>query len=85
MTSDPTVRAVFEDWMLESGRALPSPRAVLGKSGGWNGYYGHGGWGRNDGDGGDEGRGDGGHGVYGGRHFGHGVYGGYPSIWRRHD
>jgi hypothetical protein len=33
MTSDPTVRAVYEDWMLEAGRALPSPRIVLGHSG----------------------------------------------------
>ena len=50
MTSDPEVRAVWEDWMLESGRALPSPRVMFG--------YGDGG--------GDGGCGSGDGGGYGG-------------------
>ena len=32
-TSSPTVRAVYEDWLLERGRALGSPRV-----GGYGGY-----------------------------------------------
>jgi hypothetical protein len=56
MTSDPTVRAVWEDWLLESGRALGGPRVVLGcdcvDASGSGGYDGHGGWGYDGGDGG---------------------------------
>ena len=40
MTSDPEVRAVWEDWMLESGRALGCPRIRSG----WNGWGDGGAW-----------------------------------------
>jgi hypothetical protein len=82
MTSDPTVRAVYEDWLLEAGRALPFPCVILGNNewGDGFGYTNHG-----------DGCGDFGDGCtydYGG--FGDGSfsirvnpYGGRPSVWRR--
>ena len=79
-TADPTVRAVYEDYLLESGRALGSPRVVFGYGGYGDGYGGYG-------DGGYDGGGYGGGGYGDGYGYGYGGYGygDAPTIWRRRD